>query len=93
MLTFYTATPRRGEIIVCTAGVVVHDHFKSYFGLEGMRMAKVKMKVSGRVRTMAGAHDFAILRGSIDTARKRGWSGFDALNTPPEILIGRLRTG
>ncbi|MDE2016824.1 MAG: transposase, partial [Hyphomicrobiales bacterium] len=221
LLTFYSATLRRGEIIVCTTGVVVHDHFKSYFGLEGvhhalcnqhhlrelkalvdiekepwakdmarllrvachaanmarrrevavrpwflavvtsryqgivadaltfhgaqtpldppgrkkrgrmkrrpghnlairlrdyeeaalrflhdptvpftnnigelaMRMAKVKMKVSGCFRTMAGAQDFAILRGSIDTARKQGWSVFDTFKTPPEILIGRLRTG
>jgi transposase len=221
LLTFYTATLKRGEITVCTAGVVVHDHFKSYFGLEGilhalcnqhhlrelkalieiekepwakdmarllrmachaanlarrrevavrpwflsvfivryrhivadalafheaqtpldlpgrkkrgrlkrrpghnlairlrdyedaalrflhdptvpftnnigelaMRMAKLKMKVSGCFRTMAGANDFSILRGSIDTARKQGWSVFDTLNTPSEILIGRLRTG
>jgi transposase len=220
LLTFYTATLKRGEITVCTAGVVVHDHFKSYFGQEGvlhalcnqhhlrelkalveiekepwakdmarllrmachaanlarrrevavrpwflavfiaryrrivadavafheaqtpldppdrkkrgrlkrrpghnlairlrdyedaalrflhdqtvpftnnvgelaMRMAKVKMKVSGCFRTMAGAHDFAILRGSIDTARKQGWNVFDTLKTPQEILIGRLRT-
>ena len=221
VLTFYVATLNRGEIIVCTAGVVVHDHFKSYFSLEGvqhalcnqhhlrelkalaeiekepwaadmarllrvachaanlarrhdvavrprflavltdryrrivaealafhadqvpldppgrkkrgrpkrrpghnlairlrdyeeaalrflhdpavpftnnlgelaMRMAKVKMKVSGCFRTMAGAQDFAVLRGAIDTARKQGWCVFQALKTPPEILIGRLRTG
>lgn len=220
LLTFYAATVRRGDIIVCTAGVVVHDHFKSYFGLEGvrhalcnqhhlrelkalveiekepwakdmarllrvachaanlarqaevavrpwflavftaryrrivaealafhgsqtpldrpgqkkrgrprrrpghnlairlrdheeaalrflhdptvpftnnvgelaMRMAKVKMKVSGCFRTMAGAQDFAILRGAIDTARKQAWSVFQTLKTPSNVLIVRLRT-
>lgn len=221
LLTFYTATLKRGEIIACTAGVVVHDHFTSYFGLEGvhhalcnqhhlrelkalveiekepwakdmarllrvachaanlargrnvavrprflavfttryrrivaqalafheaqtpldppgrkkrgrpkrrpghnlairlrdyeqaalrflhdptvpftnnlgelaMRMAKVKMKVSGCFRTMAGAHNFAVLRGTIDTARKQGWSVFETLKTPTHTLISRLRTG
>jgi transposase len=221
LLTFYIATLTRGEIIVCTTGTVVHDHFKSYFRLEGirhalcgqhhlrelkalveiekepwakdmarilrmachaanlarrgdmavrpwflavftsryrrivaealafheaqpplelpgrkkrgrpkrrtghnlairlrdyeeaalrflhdptvpftnnvgelaMRMAKVKMKVSGCFRTMAGAHDFAILRGSIDTARKQGWRIFETLKAPSEILVARLRTG
>ena len=58
-----------------------------------MRMAKVKMKVSGCFRTMDGARDFSILRGSIDTARKQGWSVLGTLNTPSEILIGGLGTG
>jgi len=36
MLTFYLVTCKRGEIIADMAGVLVHDHFKSYFSLEGV---------------------------------------------------------
>lgn len=55
------------------------------------RMMKVKMKISGCFRTMEGARVFAILRGTADTARKQGWNVLDALKTPSDILIGRLK--
>lgn len=51
------------------------------------------MKVSDCFRTIAGAHNFAILRGTIDTARKQGWNVFETLKTPSGILIAKLRTG
>ena len=36
LLTFYLVTIKRGEIITGMAGVLVHDHFGPYFGLEGL---------------------------------------------------------
>jgi transposase len=36
LLTFYLVTIKRGEIITGMAGVLVHDHFGPYFGLEGV---------------------------------------------------------
>lgn len=36
LLTFYLVTLKRGEIISDMAGVLVHDHFGPYFGLEGV---------------------------------------------------------
>ena len=36
LLTFYLVTCKRGEIIVDMAGVLVHDHFAPYFGLQGV---------------------------------------------------------
>lgn len=34
LLTFYRVTCQRGEIITDMAGVLVHDHFRPYFGLD-----------------------------------------------------------
>ncbi|CAK0773729.1 hypothetical protein WCLP8_5040006 [uncultured Gammaproteobacteria bacterium] len=39
LLTFYLVTLKRGEIIVDMMGVLVHDHFRPYFGLEGLSHA------------------------------------------------------
>ena len=36
LLTFYLMTMKRGEIIADMTGVLVHDHFRPYFGLEGV---------------------------------------------------------
>jgi transposase len=53
-------------------------------------MMKVKMKISGGFRTMAGAQTFARLRSLISTARKQGWNILDTLLAPPSTLIRRL---
>ena len=36
LLTFYLVTSKRGEIIADMIGVLVHDHFAPYFGLESV---------------------------------------------------------
>ncbi len=36
LLTFYSVTCKRGEIIADMAGVLVHDHFAPYFGQDGV---------------------------------------------------------
>ena len=53
-------------------------------------MMKVKMKISGGFRTMAGAQTFASLRSTLSTARKQGWNLLNTLSTPVDTLIGAL---
>jgi hypothetical protein len=44
-----------------------------------IRMAKLKQKVSGRLRTMTGARQFCAIRSYLSTAAKHGLSYYDAL--------------
>jgi hypothetical protein len=44
-----------------------------------IRMAKLKQKVSGCLRTMTGARQFCTIRSYLSTAAKHGLSFFDAL--------------
>jgi transposase len=56
------------------------------------RMMKLRQKISGGFRSIAGAQDFAILRSLLVTARKQGWNLLSALASDPAHLIARLRT-
>ena len=55
-----------------------------------LRMMKVKMKISGGFRTMAGARTFARLRSVISTARKQGSNILQTLAANPADLIQAL---
>ena len=44
-----------------------------------IRMAKLKQKVSGCLRTIIGARQFCAIRSYLSTAAKHGLSFFDAL--------------
>ena len=44
-----------------------------------LRMAKIKQKVSGCLRTLTGAQDFAAMRSYLATAAKHGRQPFDVL--------------
>jgi transposase len=55
-----------------------------------LRMMKVKMKISGAFRTMAGARTFARIRSVISTARKQGWNILQTLAANPAHLIQAL---
>jgi len=55
-----------------------------------LRMMKVKMKISGGFRTMAGARTFARIRTVISTARKQGWNILQTLAANPAALIQSL---
>ena len=56
------------------------------------RMAKLKQKISGGFRSQEGAHDFAVIRSLISTAKKQDWNVIQTLMQPPETLIERLCT-
>jgi len=55
-----------------------------------LRMMKVKMKISGAFRTMAGARTFACIRSVVSTARKQGWNILQTLTANPAALIHAL---
>lgn len=52
-----------------------------------IRMAKIKQKVSGGMRTLSGAQDFAAMRSYLSTAAKHGRRPFDALT---ELTSGNV---
>jgi transposase len=52
-----------------------------------IRMAKIKQKVSGCLRTLAGAQDFAAMRSYLSTAAKHGQRPFDVLT---ELTSGNV---
>jgi transposase len=56
------------------------------------RMMKLKQKISGGFRSEQGAHDFAVIRSLIATAKKQGWNVIHTLTQTPESLLIKLRT-
>jgi transposase len=52
-----------------------------------IRMAKIKQKVSGCMRTLAGAQDSAAMRAYLATAAKHGRRPFDVLT---ELTSGNV---
>jgi transposase len=64
--------------------------FTNNLAEQDLRMMKVKMKISGGFRTMAGAQTFACLRSVISTARKQGWNILQTLLSDPAHLFQRL---
>ena len=55
-----------------------------------LRMGKVRIKVSGCFRTLAGAENFCTLRTVIETARKQGWAIIETLLKTADQLIRKL---
>lgn len=60
----------------------MHDFsapFTNNLGERGMRMVKLKQKIGGCFRTLAGGQTFCRIRGYLSTAYKQGWNIWDAL--------------
>jgi transposase/transposase-like protein len=57
---------------------------------QDIRMMKVRMKISGGFRTIAGAEIFATMRSVISTARKHGINILQALTMPTRDLVALL---
>jgi transposase len=57
---------------------------------QDIRMMKVRVKISGGFRTLAGAEIFATMRSVISTARKHGINILRALTMPAGDLVDLL---
>ena len=60
-LTFYRVSERRGSLLGGVGGIVVHDHWKPYFTMEGVRHA------------LCNAHHLRELQALIEI-EKKGWA-------------------
>jgi transposase len=56
------------------------------------RMMKLRQKISGGFRSVAGAADFAVIRSLLATARKQGWNMLDTLAADPKRLLADLKS-
>ena len=64
--------------------------FTNNLAEQDLRMMKVKMKISGSFRTIAGAQIFARLRSVVSTARKHGLNILQILTTNPAQIMQAL---
>src|SRR6516162_6201676 len=54
-------------------------------------MMKLRQKISGGFRSIAGAADFSVVRSLLSTAKKQGWNMLQTLTAEPTRLIADLR--
>ena len=54
-------------------------------------MMKLRQKISDGFRAEDGAHDFAVIRSRLSTARKQGWNMLQALVADPVCLMADIR--
>jgi len=64
--------------------------FTNNLAEQDIRMTKVKMKISGAFRTLAGARTFACLRSIVSTARKKGCGILQTLAATPDQISQAL---
>lgn len=64
--------------------------FTNNLAEQDIRMTKVKMKISGAFRTLAGAKKFACLRSIVSTARKQGCGILQILAATPDQITQAL---
>ena len=61
--------------------------FTNNLAEQDLRTMKVKMKISGSFRTLAGAQNFARLRSVVSTARKHGCNILQILTASPAQIM------
>lgn len=61
--------------------------FTNNLAEQGLRMTKVKMKISGSFRAFEGAGVFVRLRSIVSTARKQGCNILKVLTSTPASLL------
>ena len=71
--------PNRNPVLPHRFRRALHQHLAE----QDLRMMKVKMKISGSFRTLAGAQIFASLRSIVSTARKHGCNNLQILPVTP----------
>ena len=54
------------------------------------RMMKLRQKISGGFRSVAGAEEFAVIRSVLSTARKQGWNILHTIAANTSTLIAQL---
>jgi transposase len=64
--------------------------FTNNLAEQDIRMTKLKMKISGAFRTLAGAKNFACLRSIVSTARKQGCDILQILAATPDQITQAL---
>ena len=66
--------------------------FTNNLAEQAVRMMKLRQKISGGFRSVAGAADFAVIRSLLATAKKQGWNMLDTLAADPKRLIADLKS-
>ena len=79
---------RKADVLRFTADFDVP--FTNNQAEQDIRMMKLRMKISGGFRTVAGAEIFAAMRSVISTARKHGVNILRALTMPADELVELL---
>ena len=65
--------------------------FTNNLAEQAARMMKLRQKISGGFRSIAGAADFSVVRSLLSTAKKQGWNMLQTLTAEPTRLIADLR--
>jgi transposase len=81
---------RKGDVLRFLSDLTVP--FTNNVAEQAARMMKLRQKISGGFRSVAGAADFAVIRSLLATARKQGWKMLDTLATDPTRLLADLKS-
>ena len=84
LLTFYRNCARRGEMLADVVGVIVHDHWKPYYTMQGVRHA------------LCNAHHLRELKALVEIRKRNGRAKCNGCCAPPSAPFSpqaRNKTG
>ena len=81
---------RKGDVLRFLSDLTVP--FTNNVAEQAARMMKLRQKISGGFRSVAGAANFAVIRSLLATARKQGWKMLDTLAADPKRLLADLKS-